>query len=36
VSEPEEIADAIGFAAAQDHSTVHEIDVYRRDKFDGW
>jgi len=36
VSEPEEIADAIGFAAAQDHSTVHEIDVYRRDKFEGW
>jgi NADP-dependent 3-hydroxy acid dehydrogenase YdfG len=36
VSEPEEIADAIAFAAAQDHSTVHEIDVYRRDKFEGW
>ncbi|MFB6256221.1 MAG: SDR family oxidoreductase [Haloplanus sp.] len=36
VSEPEEIADAIGFATAQDHSTVHEIDVYRRDKFEGW
>jgi NADP-dependent 3-hydroxy acid dehydrogenase YdfG len=36
VSEPEEIADAIGFAAAQDHSTIHEIDVYRRDKFEGW
>jgi hypothetical protein len=36
VSEPAEIADAIGFAAAQDHSTVHEIDVYRRDKFEGW
>jgi len=36
VSEPEEIADAIGFAAGQDHSTVHEIDVYRRDKFEGW
>jgi len=36
VSEPEEIADAIGFAAAQDNSTVHEIDVYRRDKFEGW
>jgi NADP-dependent 3-hydroxy acid dehydrogenase YdfG len=36
VSEPEEIADAIGFAATQDHSTVHEIDVYRRDKFEGW
>ncbi|WP_299330489.1 SDR family oxidoreductase [Haloplanus sp.] len=36
VSDPEEIADAIGFAATQDHSTVHEIDVYRRDKFAGW
>jgi NADP-dependent 3-hydroxy acid dehydrogenase YdfG len=36
VSEPEEIAEAIGFAAAQDNSTVHEIDVYRRDKFEGW
>jgi NADP-dependent 3-hydroxy acid dehydrogenase YdfG len=36
VSEPEEIADAIAFAAAQDRSTVHEIDVYRRDKFEGW
>ncbi|WP_251328496.1 SDR family oxidoreductase [Haloplanus pelagicus] len=36
VSEPAEIADAIGFAAAQNHSTVHEIDVYRRDKFEGW
>jgi NADP-dependent 3-hydroxy acid dehydrogenase YdfG len=36
VSEPEEIADAITFAAAQDRSTVHEIDVYRRDKFEGW
>lgn len=36
VSEPEEVAGAIGFAAAQDRSTVHEIDVYRRDKFEGW
>jgi NADP-dependent 3-hydroxy acid dehydrogenase YdfG len=36
VSDPGEIADAIGFAATQDHSTVHEIDVYRRDKFAGW
>jgi NADP-dependent 3-hydroxy acid dehydrogenase YdfG len=36
VSEPAEIADAIGFAATQDHSTVHEIDVYRRDKFEDW
>ncbi|WP_248896378.1 SDR family oxidoreductase [Haloplanus halobius] len=36
VSEPEEIADAIVFAAGQEHSTVHEIDVYRRDKFEEW
>ncbi|MFA1609909.1 SDR family oxidoreductase [Halobellus rubicundus] len=36
VTEPEEVAEAIAFAAAQDRSTVHEIDLYRRDKFDGW
>ena len=36
VTEPEEIADAVAFAAAQDRSTVHEIDLYRRDKFEGW
>ncbi|MFD1597616.1 SDR family oxidoreductase [Halobellus rarus] len=36
VTEPEEIADAIVFAASQDRSTVHEIDLYRRDKFEGW
>jgi NADP-dependent 3-hydroxy acid dehydrogenase YdfG len=36
VTEPGEVADAIAFAARQDHSTVHEIDVYRRDKFAGW
>jgi NADP-dependent 3-hydroxy acid dehydrogenase YdfG len=36
VSEPSEVADAIGFAATRDHSTVHEIDLYRRDKFGGW
>ena len=36
VTEPEEIADAIAFAASQDRSTVHEIDLYRRDKFEGW
>ncbi|MFB6108846.1 MAG: SDR family oxidoreductase [Haloplanus sp.] len=33
---PEEIADAIAFAAGQEHATVHELDVYRRDKFEGW
>ncbi len=32
VTEPEEIADAIAFAAGQKNSTVSEIDVYRRDK----
>jgi hypothetical protein len=36
VTEPEEIAEAIAFAASQDSSTVHELDLYRRDKFDGW
>ena len=32
-SEPAEVADAIVFAAAQDGSSVSEIDVNRRDKF---
>jgi NADP-dependent 3-hydroxy acid dehydrogenase YdfG len=37
VTEPEEVADAVAFAAtAQEQSTVHEIDLYRRDKFEGW
>ncbi|WP_423745400.1 SDR family oxidoreductase (plasmid) [Haladaptatus sp. SPP-AMP-3] len=36
VTEPEEIADAIAFAAGQENSTVSEIDVYRRDKFSGF
>ncbi|MFB6069356.1 MAG: SDR family oxidoreductase [Halobacterium sp.] len=36
VTEPEEIAEAIGFAASQERSTVHEVDLYRRDKFEGW
>ncbi|MFB6251600.1 MAG: SDR family oxidoreductase [Halobellus sp.] len=36
VTEPEEVAEAIAFAASQERSTVHEIDLYRRDKFDGW
>ncbi|GAA0252251.1 SDR family oxidoreductase [Haladaptatus pallidirubidus] len=33
VTEPEEVADAIAFAAKMEHSTVSELDVYRRDKF---
>jgi NADP-dependent 3-hydroxy acid dehydrogenase YdfG len=33
VTEPEEVADAIVFAAHQDRSTVQELDIYRRDKF---
>lgn len=33
VSEPEEIADAVVFAAQQDRSMVSEMDLYRRDKF---
>lgn len=33
VTEPEEIANAIRFAALQDDSTVSELDLYRRDKF---
>ncbi|WP_138005739.1 SDR family oxidoreductase [Halalkalirubrum salinum] len=36
VTEPEEVAEAIAFAAAQDNSTVNELDLYRRDKFSGW
>ncbi len=36
VTEPEEVADAVALAAGQDRSTVHEIDLYRRDKFEGW
>jgi NADP-dependent 3-hydroxy acid dehydrogenase YdfG len=36
VTEPAEVAAAIGFAARQEHSTIHEVDVYRRDKFEGW
>ena len=34
VTEPEEIADAVVFAANQDHSMVSEMDLYRRDKFE--
>jgi NADP-dependent 3-hydroxy acid dehydrogenase YdfG len=33
VSEPEEVAEAICFAASQDQSTVAELDLFRRDKF---
>ncbi|WP_276273373.1 SDR family oxidoreductase [Haloarcula litorea] len=37
VTEPEEVADAVGFALAQEPpTTVNEIDVYRRDKFGGF
>jgi len=36
MTEPAEVADAVAFAAAQDRSTVHEIDLYRRDKLEGW
>ncbi|MFC4439568.1 MULTISPECIES: SDR family oxidoreductase [Natrialbaceae] len=32
-SEPEEVADAIVFAASRDHSSVSELDINRRDKF---
>ena len=32
VTEPDEVAAAIGFAVRQDGSTVSEIDVHRRDK----
>jgi NADP-dependent 3-hydroxy acid dehydrogenase YdfG len=33
VTEPEEVADAVAFAAAQDPPTSVNVDVYRRDKF---
>ena len=33
VTEPEEIAEAIAFAASRSGSTAQEIDLYRRDKF---
>jgi NADP-dependent 3-hydroxy acid dehydrogenase YdfG len=36
VTEPDEIADAVAFAAGQEHSTVSELDLYRRDKFSGF
>jgi NADP-dependent 3-hydroxy acid dehydrogenase YdfG len=34
VTEPEEVADVIRFAVEQDGSTLSEVDVYRRDKFE--
>jgi NADP-dependent 3-hydroxy acid dehydrogenase YdfG len=36
VTEPEEIAEAVVFAAEQDNSMVSELDLYRRDKFTGF
>ncbi|SFR57865.1 SDR family oxidoreductase [Halogeometricum limi] len=36
VTEPEEVADAVVFAAKQDNSAVQELNLYRRDKFSGW
>ncbi|USZ68545.1 SDR family oxidoreductase [Halorussus salilacus] len=36
VTEPEEVAEAIAFAARQEGSTVSELDLYRRDKFSGF
>lgn len=36
VTEPDEIADTVAFAARQERSTVSELDLYRRDKFSGF
>jgi hypothetical protein len=36
VTEPDEVADAIVFAVKQDTSTVSELDLHRRDKFEDW
>ncbi|WP_435153030.1 SDR family oxidoreductase [Haladaptatus sp. DFWS20] len=36
VTEPEEVAEAIAFAATMENSTISELDVYRRDKFSGF
>ena len=33
VTEPEEVAEVVRFAAEQGPSMVSEVDVYRRDKF---
>jgi NADP-dependent 3-hydroxy acid dehydrogenase YdfG len=35
LTHPEEVAEAVRFAAAQDRSMVHELDLFRRDKFTG-
>ena len=35
VTEPEEIAEAVVFAAVQSNSMVSELDLYRRDKLSG-
>ena len=36
VTEPEEIAAAVRFAATQDHSTVEELNLFRRNKFEAF
>lgn len=36
VTEPEEVAEAVVFAARQSNSMVSELDLYRRDKFAGF
>ena len=36
VTEPDEIAAAVAFAAGQDRSMVSELDLYRRDKLSGF
>lgn len=36
VVEPEEVAEAIAYAARQSPSMVHELDIYNRDKFVGF
>jgi NADP-dependent 3-hydroxy acid dehydrogenase YdfG len=36
VTEPGEVAAAVAFAARQKHSTVSELDLYRRDKFEAF
>ena len=36
VTEPEEVADAVVFAASRDRSMVSELDLFRRDKFAGF
>ncbi|WP_254766551.1 SDR family oxidoreductase [Salinilacihabitans rarus] len=36
VTEPEEVAAAIAFAATRERSSVTELDLYRRDKFGGF